>query len=87
MSRTCDFPATFPNAVDYVKRGQLWVLKMEYEKPKIVAQGLYDRLQFKDPTKLQYVETLRQLSEVTDVKLFMRLRNVDVTQALKTTQE
>ena len=56
---------------------------MEYEKTNIVAQGLYDRLHFKGPTKLQYVETLGQLSEVTEVKLFMRLRNEDFPQALK----
>lgn len=56
---------------------------MEYVETKIVAQGLYDRLQFNAPSKLLWVDILRQLLRVAGVKLFVRLRDGDFTRAFR----
>lgn len=63
----------FPNALKYLKRGELWLLELEYLKSNVVAEGLYDRLTFIEPAKLRCVDTLRQLLQVTDIKLFIRV--------------
>ena len=74
--------AAIQNARKYLDKGELWVLDLEYLKSNIVAEGLYDRLRFNEPTKLRCVDILRQLFKVTDVKLFIHLRSEGFSQAL-----
>ena len=73
---------TIPKALKYWKRGELWVLNLEYLKENIVPEGIYDRLRFTDTSKLQCVETLRQLFKGTEVKLFIRLTSDTFAQTL-----
>ena len=68
---------TLPKALKCWKRGELWVLNLEYLKETIVAEGIYDRLQFTETAKL-----LRQLLKGTEVKLFVRLTSDTFAQTL-----
>ena len=71
-----------PKALKLWKRGELWVLNLEYVTANVVPEGIYDRLQFIDTTKVQCVETLRQLFKQSAYKnqVFINLTaGVDLT--------
>ena len=74
--------AALPHARMYLKRGELWVLEIEYVESNMVAEGLHDRLHFNRTTKIECVNILRRLFEVNEVKLFIRLRSEGFSQAL-----
>ena len=74
--------STLPKALKLLTRGELWVLSLEYVPANVVPEGIYDRLQFKDPTKVQSVETLRQLFKTNEVKLFVRLTSSTFAETL-----
>ena len=73
---------TIPKALKLWKRGELWVLNLEYVTANIVPEGIYDRLQFTDTAKVQGVETLRQLFKGNEVKLFVRLTSSTFAETL-----
>ena len=73
---------TLPKALNLWKRGELWVLNLEYVTANVVPEGVYDRLQFTDIIKVQCVETLRQLFKQSAYmsQLFINLTaEVDLT--------
>lgn len=66
----------------YLERGELWLLDLEYVTENIVAEGIYDRLEFAEKSKIQAVNALRQLFKVNDVKLYLQVTNDSCAQAL-----
>ena len=71
-----------PKAMKFWKRGELWLLNLEYLTAYIVPEGIYDRLHLTDEFQVQCVETLQKLLKGTEVKLFVRLTSSTFAETL-----
>jgi len=72
----------YPDIVKYIKRGQLWVLNLEYVKDQVEAIGFYDKLGFSSPGKNGCVEILRGILSTSRVQVFVHANNDGYSQAL-----